>query len=177
MNQNNKDWYQLDFQNVEKEWKTNIDKDLTEKEASKRLEQYGKTSFQNQSKKNDYCFWKSNFKTTCSDFNHYRNYFYIYKRNWIIRTKNMGFAGSTVLRNLGSCTVIATDKTGTLSLNEQIILTSSGKTHIISGQVCNGNGRILNQNEEKRNLITIGVLNNEADLYQKHRIYFSLYYD
>lgn len=83
------------------------------------------------------------------------------KKNVIVRRLN-------AVEGLGSCTVIATDKTGTLTLNEQtakMIVLPSGKRHTVSGIGYNGNGSITDINNEVKNVITMGILNNEASLY------------
>lgn len=91
------------------------------------------------------------------------------KKNVIVRNLNS-------VESLGSCTVIASDKTGTLTLNEQtakIIELPDGSRYQVSGQGYNGEGEIIADNtassykdslkqlEEINNLI---YLNNEAYL-------------
>lgn len=83
------------------------------------------------------------------------------KKNVIVKKLN-------AVESLGSCTVIATDKTGTLTLNEQtakIILLPNGESHNISGIGYNCDGYISDKNEIVDELVSMGVLNNEANLY------------
>jgi magnesium-transporting ATPase (P-type) len=94
------------------------------------------------------------------------------KRNVIVRKL-------TSVESLGSCTVIASDKTGTLTLNEQtakIIFLPNGESFTIDGQGYNGEGKVFNSNGERiENLMTneldtvirIAVFANEAHLIQE----------
>lgn len=77
---------------------------------------------------------------------------------------------------LGSCTVIATDKTGTLTVNEQtakIIMLPDNSTYQVSGVGYNNNGEIINQNEYLNNLLLIGLINNDA-IYEEHNSKFEI---
>ena len=96
------------------------------------------------------------------------------KRNVIVRRL-------TSVESLGSCTVIASDKTGTLTVNEQTakkIILPDGTTYSINGEGYNGDGNViedgtgetagLRQNQHLENLVRIGVLSNEATLYKEN---------
>ena len=70
---------------------------------------------------------------------------------------------------LGSCTVIATDKTGTLTLNEQtakIVVLPSGDEFKVGGSGYNKQGKVECENREKFEEISrialLGEINNEA---------------
>ncbi len=70
-------------------------------------------------------------------------------RNVIVRKLNS-------VESLGSCTVIASDKTGTLTVNEQtakIILLPDGSLFNIDGEGYNGEGKVFRENDPSRAIL------------------------
>lgn len=93
------------------------------------------------------------------------------KKNVIVKNLNS-------VEALGSCTVIASDKTGTLTVNEQTarkIVLNDGEVVEITGTGYNINGEVIIKNDEHynqvENLISLCALNNEATFNEKHGKY------
>ena len=83
------------------------------------------------------------------------------KKNVIVRTLNSA-------ESLGSCTVIASDKTGTLTVNEQTakkILLPNDEEFDITGTGFSIEGEVIGDNLSlAKEIATLGVINNEADV-------------
>ncbi len=88
----------------------------------------------------------------------------MFKKNVVVKKLNS-------VESLGSCTVIASDKTGTLTVNEQTakkIILPDGSTFEIEGSGYNGDGKVIGINDadirDAMKIAKLGVVNNEAKL-------------
>ena len=75
---------------------------------------------------------------------------------------------------MGSCTVIASDKTGTLTVNEQTakkIILPDDTEYEVSGSGYEDEGKVIGENiTHAKEIALLGVLNNEAEIVGKKRI-------
>ncbi len=83
--------------------------------------------------------------------------------------KNVVVKNLNAVESLGSCTVIATDKTGTLTLNEQtakMVVLPDGGEFEVGGSGYNDNGTLVCNDQSKKEQIArlaqMGAVNNEA---------------
>lgn len=90
------------------------------------------------------------------------------KKNVIVKRLNS-------VESLGSCTIIASDKTGTLTVNEQTakkIVLPNNDTFEIEGVGYNDKGEVKPIDKAKltaaKDLITLATLNNEANIFEKN---------
>lgn len=91
--------------------------------------------------------------------------------------KNVIVRKLTAVEGLGSCTFIASDKTGTLTVNKQTVKTLAfydGKIYKVSGEGYNGIGEVTSEEGDKisyndhgglKRLVNIATLSNEGKLY------------
>ncbi|KQC08818.1 MAG: ATPase [Candidatus Cloacimonas sp. SDB] len=99
--------------------------------------------------------------------------------------RNVIVSKLTSVESLGSCTVIASDKTGTLTVNQQTakkIVFADGKAFSVTGEGYNGEGKIVRDDgsnetvdlEQQPNLATLirgALLANEADLVKENDVW------